>query len=83
MKKLKNFKDKEELTEMILALDSAEFGTDIKRGSTKNYEQIGKIYGDLKIWTNRGYSTILDVLMVIMNHSAYKSKDCNEYFIIF
>ena len=68
---------------MILTLYSADFGVDIKQVSTKNYEQIGETYGDLKNWKTRGYSTILDVLMVIMKHSAYEFKDCNEYFIIF
>ena len=68
---------------MILTLYSADFGVDIKQVSTKNYEQIGETYGDLKNWKTRGYSTILDVLMVIMKHSAYEFKDCNEYFFIF
>ena len=83
MKELKNFKHKEELTEMILALNSAEFGADIKQVSTKNYKRIGETYGDFKNWMTRGYSTILDVLMVIMKHSEYKLKESNKYFIIF
>ena len=60
---------------MILTLHSADFGVDIKQVSTKNYDQIGDTYGDLNNWKTRGYSTILDVLMVIMKHSAYKLKD--------
>ena len=68
---------------MILTLYSANFGADLKQVSTKNYEQIGETCGELKNWKTRGYSTILDVLMVIMKHSAYKLKDCNKYFIIF
>ena len=68
---------------MILTLYSADFGVDIKQDSFKNYVEIRRTFGALKNWKNRGYSTILDVLMVIMKRSAYKLKDCNKYFIIF
>ena len=82
-RKLKNLKDKEELKEMILALDSANFGADIKHVSSKNYKQIGRTFGKFKNWKTRGYSTILDVLMVITNYSVYELRDRNKYFIIF
>ena len=68
---------------MILTLFSEDFGVDIKQVSKKNYEQIGKTFGKFKNWKTRGYSTILDVLMVITNHSVYELRDRNKYFIIF
>ena len=57
--------------QMILTSLSAEFGSDIKQVSIKNYKQIGETYGDFNNWKTRGYSTILDVLMVIIKHIAY------------
>ena len=61
--------------QMMLTSLSAEFGVDIKQVSIKNYRQIGETHGGFNNWKTRGYSTILDVLMVKMKHSAYKLQD--------
>ena len=68
---------------MILMSQWREFGADIKEVSPKNYKEIGSTFGVLQNWKNRGYSTILDVLMVIMIHNACKLKHYNQYLIIF
>ena len=68
---------------MILKWNSADFGADIKQVSTKSYEQFRKTFENVQNFRNRGYSIVLDALMVIMKRSAYKLKDFNKYFIIF
>ena len=72
LRELTNFKDKEGLLEMILTFDSADFGADMEQVSIKNYHEIGRTFGNFSNWKTRGYSTILDVLMVIMKRSAYE-----------
>ena len=62
---------------MILMSHWKEFGADIKQVSTKNYKEIGRTFGNLRNWGYRGYSIILDVLMVIRIHNAYKLKHYN------
>ena len=56
---------------MILMTDSISFGADIEDLSINTYKESTARYGDIYNWKNRGYSTILDVMMVILNHDVY------------
>ena len=56
---------------MILMLDSASFGADIEDLSMKTYKESTARFEDVYNWKNRGYSTILDAMMVITNHDVH------------
>ena len=66
--------DKNGLIDMILMSDSATFGTDISNVSPKNYKETSELDGDVYNWKRRGYSLILDILMVMIKHNVYKLK---------
>ena len=68
---------------MILMLNSGMFGVDITHMSPNNYIESCETHELVYNWKKRGYSTILDVMMVIINHDIHKLKHCTEYFIIF
>ena len=62
--------------------DCATYGADMNQVPTKHCQLYDdEPSGEIENWKNRGYSTILDVLMVIMMHDAYKLKHCIKYFI--
>ena len=68
---------------MLLMSNSATFGADVRKMSGENYEESSETYELIFNWKNRGYSTILDVMMVIINHDVHDVKYYNKYFILF
>ena len=66
---------------MILMSDCATHGADMNQVPTKHCEIYNEPSEEVENWKNRGYSTILEVLMVKMMHDAFKLKHCIRYFI--
>ena len=64
-------KGMERQIKMFLMLESTSVGADVWQVSTKSYKQFGQLYGYVENWKRRGYSTVLDVMMVIINHGVY------------
>ena len=62
--------------------DCATYGADMNQVPTKHCEVFDDD-GEIQNWKHLGYSIILDVLIVIMKHDAYKLRHCNKYVIIF
>ena len=68
---------------MILMANSASMSTEIKEMSIRSFEESNEVYKNVYNWKNRGYSTILDVMMVIINQDVHKFKQYYKFFILF
>ena len=65
-----DLKEKKGIIHMILMSESASFGAEIGDLSTKTYRESTEKQEIVYNWKNRGYSTILDAMMVIINHDV-------------
>ena len=68
---------------MIIMSDSDAYGHETDQMSTRHFLETKESYKNVYNWKNRGYSTILDVMMVIINHDVLKLKQYNKFFILF
>ena len=68
---------------MILLSSFASLSTEIDQMSLRSIQESNEVYKNVYNWKNRGYSTILDVMMVIMNQDVHNLKQYYKFFIIF
>ena len=68
---------------MIIMSSSAALSTEIDQMSIRNSHESSEGYENVYNWKNRGYSTILDVMMVIINQDVHKLKQYYKFFILF
>ena len=66
-----DLKEKQGIIHMILMSELASYSATIGDLSTKTYGESTERQENVYNWKNRGYSTILDVMMVILNHDVY------------
>ena len=67
---------------MILMSELASSRATTGGPSTKTYGESTERQESIYNWKNRGYSTILDAMMVIIIHDVHKLKHDHKYFII-